>query len=74
MTRELVVIEMWAGQLACEGFNWILKTIVKQERPVGTSSILFQCDNVLIGPKRALAAAMAFRHHTANIWATSPRF
>ncbi|KAF7975473.1 hypothetical protein HWV62_9505 [Athelia sp. TMB] len=25
---------MWAGQLACEGFNWILKRAIKQERPV----------------------------------------
>ena len=65
---------MWAGQLACEGFNWILKTIVKQERPVGTPSILIHCDNVLTGPKRALAAAMASHHHTANTWVTLPRF
>lgn len=35
MTRELIIIEMWAGQLACEGFNWVLKRAIKQERPVG---------------------------------------
>jgi len=34
MTRELIIIEMWAGQLACEGFNWVLKRAIKQERPV----------------------------------------
>ena len=37
MTREVIVIEMWAGQLACEGLNWILKRLIKQERPLGTS-------------------------------------
>ncbi|KAH8104305.1 PAP2-domain-containing protein [Phellopilus nigrolimitatus] len=34
VTRDLLVINMWAGQLACEGFNWVLKRLVKQERPV----------------------------------------
>ncbi|KZP19354.1 PAP2-domain-containing protein [Athelia psychrophila] len=33
-TREITIITMWAGQLACEGFNWILKRAIKQERPV----------------------------------------
>ncbi|KDQ61525.1 hypothetical protein JAAARDRAFT_30973 [Jaapia argillacea MUCL 33604] len=32
-TRELVIINMWAGQLLCEGFNWFIKRLVKQERP-----------------------------------------
>ncbi|KII85923.1 hypothetical protein PLICRDRAFT_178228 [Plicaturopsis crispa FD-325 SS-3] len=32
-TREVVIIEMWAGQLLCEGFNWVLKRAIKQERP-----------------------------------------
>lgn len=40
MTREIVVINMWAGQLLCEVFNWILKRVIKQERPVGASSSL----------------------------------
>jgi dolichyldiphosphatase len=26
---------MWAGQLACEAFNYVLKKTVKQERPHG---------------------------------------
>jgi hypothetical protein len=26
---------MWAGQFACEAFNYLLKHIVKQERPLG---------------------------------------
>ena len=26
---------MWAGQLACEAFNWVLKRLIKQERPAG---------------------------------------
>ncbi|TFY73163.1 hypothetical protein EWM64_g10848, partial [Hericium alpestre] len=38
-TRELTVINMWAGQLLCELSNWIVKRAIKQERPndsVGT--------------------------------------
>ncbi|KAI5118761.1 hypothetical protein M0805_004847 [Coniferiporia weirii] len=34
MMRDLLVINMWAGQLACEGFNWLLKRLIKQERPI----------------------------------------
>ncbi|KZS94780.1 PAP2-domain-containing protein [Sistotremastrum niveocremeum HHB9708] len=34
LTRELVIIEMWLGQFACEGANWILKRMIKQERPL----------------------------------------
>ncbi|KAI0091537.1 PAP2-domain-containing protein [Irpex rosettiformis] len=34
-TREIIFFEMWAGQLACEAFNWVLKHIVKEERPNG---------------------------------------
>jgi len=26
---------MWAGQWICEGVNWLLKRLVKQERPIG---------------------------------------
>lgn len=36
ITRELVILEMWAGQLACEGFNYVLKHAIKQDRPVET--------------------------------------
>ncbi|KAI0923398.1 hypothetical protein AcW1_006375 [Taiwanofungus camphoratus] len=32
-TRELLFVEMWAGQMLCEGFNWILKHTVQQNRP-----------------------------------------
>jgi hypothetical protein len=34
-TRELTIIEMWAGQLLCEAFNWVVKRLVKEERPLG---------------------------------------
>ncbi|KXN93233.1 Putative dolichyldiphosphatase [Leucoagaricus sp. SymC.cos] len=33
-TREYVVIVMWAGQLFGEGFNYVIKHVVKQERPI----------------------------------------
>ncbi|KAL0953879.1 hypothetical protein HGRIS_005053 [Hohenbuehelia grisea] len=32
-TRELTILIMWAGQLACEGFNWIIKRAIKEDRP-----------------------------------------
>ncbi|EKM50614.1 uncharacterized protein PHACADRAFT_129960 [Phanerochaete carnosa HHB-10118-sp] len=32
-TRELLFIEMWAGQLLCEAFNWVLKHVIREERP-----------------------------------------
>ncbi|KZT07304.1 PAP2-domain-containing protein [Laetiporus sulphureus 93-53] len=32
-TRELLFIEMWAGQMFCEGLNWALKHIIREERP-----------------------------------------
>ncbi|KAI0046977.1 PAP2-domain-containing protein [Auriscalpium vulgare] len=33
-TREVTVINMWAGQFLCEAFNWGVKRLIKQERPV----------------------------------------
>ncbi|KAF9466133.1 hypothetical protein BDZ94DRAFT_1158613 [Collybia nuda] len=33
-TRELTIIVMWAGQLAGEVFNWVLKHAIKQDRPI----------------------------------------
>ncbi|KAF8704507.1 hypothetical protein AX14_013928 [Amanita brunnescens Koide BX004] len=32
-TREYIFLVMWAGQFANEGFNILLKSVVKQERP-----------------------------------------
>lgn len=32
-TREAEVALMFAGQLACEALNWILKRIIREERP-----------------------------------------
>ncbi|KAF8506400.1 hypothetical protein BU17DRAFT_71289 [Hysterangium stoloniferum] len=32
-TRELLILEMWAGQMACEGLNWVLKHAIKEGRP-----------------------------------------
>ncbi|CCM02525.1 uncharacterized protein FIBRA_04627 [Fibroporia radiculosa] len=34
-TRELFFAEMWAGQMFCEAFNWVLKQIVREDRPHG---------------------------------------
>ncbi|KAI0339603.1 PAP2-domain-containing protein [Trametopsis cervina] len=32
-TREIVFVEMWAGQLLCEAFNYVLKHLIREERP-----------------------------------------
>ncbi|KNZ75141.1 Dolichyldiphosphatase 1, partial [Termitomyces sp. J132] len=34
-SREYIIIVMWAGQLASEGFNWLLKHVMKEARPGG---------------------------------------
>lgn len=34
-TREAEIGLMFAGQLACEGLNWVLKRYIKEERPKG---------------------------------------
>lgn len=33
------VILMFAGQLGCEALNFVLKRIIKEERPRGKSSV-----------------------------------
>ncbi|PPQ91884.1 hypothetical protein CVT25_000759 [Psilocybe cyanescens] len=33
-TREFIIIVMWTGQFAGELLNWIIKRIIKQERPI----------------------------------------
>ncbi|EJD43819.1 PAP2-domain-containing protein [Auricularia subglabra TFB-10046 SS5] len=35
-TREILIMEMWAGQLACEVLNWVAKHTIKQPRPADT--------------------------------------
>ncbi|KAI8985573.1 PAP2-domain-containing protein [Trametes punicea] len=32
-TRELLFFEMWAGQMLCECFNYVLKHVIQEERP-----------------------------------------
>lgn len=36
--REIEIFLMFAGQMACEALNWVLKRYIKQERPRGTST------------------------------------
>jgi len=35
-TREITIINMWAGQFCCEAFNLAVKRIVKEGRPPGS--------------------------------------
>ena len=32
-TREAEILLMFAGQMGCEAFNWLLKRYIKEERP-----------------------------------------
>ncbi|KAI6870739.1 hypothetical protein KC318_g19163 [Hortaea werneckii] len=32
-TREIEILLMFAGQMGCEAFNWLLKRYIKEERP-----------------------------------------
>lgn len=32
-SRELEIIFMFVGQMGCEALNWILKRVIKEERP-----------------------------------------
>lgn len=36
--REIETIHMFAGQLGCEALNWVLKRLIKQDRPQRMSS------------------------------------
>jgi dolichyldiphosphatase len=36
--REIEVVLMFAGQLLCELANWILKRLIKEDRPPGCHS------------------------------------
>ena len=35
-TREIEIFLMFAGQMACEALNWLLKRYIKAERPSRT--------------------------------------
>ncbi|KAI9458207.1 PAP2-domain-containing protein [Lactarius psammicola] len=35
-TREITIINMWVGQFCCEGFNFVVKRLVKEGRPPGS--------------------------------------
>jgi len=39
VTRDALILNMWLGQLACEGFNGILKNVFKEERPDGADLV-----------------------------------
>lgn len=36
-TREIEILLMFAGQMGCEGLNWILKRYIREERPTRMS-------------------------------------
>ena len=38
-SREIEIMLMFAGQLACEALNWGLKRLIKEERPKRESTL-----------------------------------
>lgn len=50
-TRDILFLEMWAGQMLCEAFNWILKKIVREERPNCKSNHIFWPRNLAMRSK-----------------------
>jgi dolichyldiphosphatase len=36
--REIEIVLMFVGQLLCEASNWILKRLIKEDRPPGSST------------------------------------
>lgn len=53
-SREIEILMMFAGQMACESLNWILKRWIKEDRPKRKSAIL-----------RTLSASVDNRR---NVW------
>lgn len=41
-TREVEIILMFAGQMGCEALNFLLKRIIKEERPKGETRTGFR--------------------------------
>jgi dolichyldiphosphatase len=39
--REIEIGLMFAGQMACEALNWVLKRYIKEERPRGMVPSMF---------------------------------
>ena len=70
---------MFAGQLGCEAVNFILKRIIKEERPRGKwigsqcfKSYLPKTRTNLVNGQKCLARAMACHPPTPNSWPFSP--
>ena len=70
--REMTILNMWAGQFCCEGFNLVIKRIVKQARPPGTLSyagVRISLDVTLIY-QVVWGMAMVFPLLIASTWGT----
>jgi hypothetical protein len=50
--REIEIFLMFAGQMACEALNWVLKRYIKEERPRGTSQVIAQPKPNILMPSR----------------------
>ena len=70
-TRELFFIEMWAGQLLCEAFNWVLKHIIKEERPYSEYSSLHTAGDPCRSGARYRSTTDAPRRH--RVGSAQPR-
>lgn len=73
-TREFLIIVMWAGQLASEGLNWLLKQVIREDRPIGARSRHKGKQDWLTRFQIVLGPAMVSLHRIASIWDTFPPF
>ena len=51
-TREIEILLMFAGQLGCEALNFLLKRLIKEERPKRTQPSLSKIDSLKHTPGR----------------------
>jgi dolichyldiphosphatase len=47
--REIEVVLMFGGQLLCELSNWVLKRVIKEDRPPGMSHLFLVLLMALVG-------------------------
>lgn len=72
-SREFLIIVMWAGQLAGEALSWVIKRIVKQDRPIRERSqrqTAFFQTHLSLRVQGVLEMAMGFPRRTASSWLT----
>lgn len=73
-SREAEVILMFVGQMGCEALNFVLKRIIREERPKGRWAGVTGVMQMLtrLGIQRCLEKAMECRRLTRNLLLSLP--